>query len=420
MPDEWPQTPHDDGEAPLSAGAGPISRVSPFGHDAVEPGEPHRRMAARAAKAGLRRIHVLGWRDLDDVEAGGSEVHAAMVARHWTAAGLWISMRTSNAQGRPAEVWRDGYLVSRKAGRYLVFPRSAASAVLRRSGQRDALVEVWNGMPFFSPVWDWGPKIVVVHHVHTEIWKMVLPPNLARVGDVVERVIAPPLYRRTPIVTVSDSTRDELVEQLHFDPRRVHVIPTGIAEQFSPGGAKDQTPLIVGVGRLVAMKRFELLIDAVAEVRRTRPDARLVIVGDGVERDRLETHIRRTGAQEWATLAGRISDEDLIDLYRRAWVVGSTSMREGWGMTLTEAAACGTPSVATRIGGHRDAVRDGVSGVLADIGDEFNGALLRVITDDDHRAALASGAIDRASELRWENTAEAMLGVLAEEAERKR
>jgi hypothetical protein len=214
MPDDQRSEPPFEGapDAPESAGVGPIPIVSPFGHDLIEPAETHRRMAARAARAGLRRIHMLGWRDLDDVEAGGSEVHAAMLARHWTAAGLWVSMRTSAAQGRPTEVWRDGYLVSRKAGRYLVFPRSAASAVLRRTGQRDALVEIWNGMPFFSPVWEWGPKVVVVHHVHTEIWKMVLPPNLARVGDTVERIIAPPFYRRTPIVTVSESTRDELVE----------------------------------------------------------------------------------------------------------------------------------------------------------------------------------------------------------------
>lgn len=422
MPDgRPPQVPIDDDvDAPPSAGAGPIPHVSPFGHDVIEPGEPHRRMAARAARAGLRRIHMLGWRDLDDVEAGGSEVHSAMIARHWTAAGLWVSMRTSAAQGRPTEVWRDGYLVSRKAGRYLVFPRSAASAVLRRTGQRDALVEVWNGMPFFSPVWDWGPKVAVVHHVHTEIWKMVLPPNLARVGDTVERILAPPFYRRTPIITVSDSTRDELVEQLHFHPDRITIIPPGIADHFSPGGEKDPTPLVLGVGRLVAMKRFELLVDAVAEVRRTRPDTRLVIVGDGHERDRLENHVRRAGAADWVTFTGRISDDDLVDLYRRAWVVGSTSMREGWGMTLTEAAACGTPSVATRIGGHRDVIQDGVSGRLAEIGDEFNQALLQVLTDAGHRAQLTAGALARAAQLRWDNTAEAVLDVLADEAERRR
>ncbi len=63
---------------------------------------------------------------------------------------------------------------------------------------------------------------------------------------------------------------------------------------------------------------------------------------------------------------GHLRDDELVDLYRRAWVVASASAREGWGMALTEAGACGTPAVATRIPGHVDAVRDGVSGVLTD------------------------------------------------------
>src|SRR5256885_1084619 len=106
-----------------------------------------------AAGAGIRRIHLLSWRDLDDVEAGGSEVHAATVARFWAEAGLEVTLRTSFAQGQAPVVTRDGYRVIRRAGRYLVFPRAVGSELVGRHGPRDALVEVWNGMPFFSPVW---------------------------------------------------------------------------------------------------------------------------------------------------------------------------------------------------------------------------------------------------------------------------
>ena len=106
-----------------------------------------------AAAAGLRRIHLFSWRDLADVEAGGSEVHAANVARLWAAAGLDVTLRTSYAQGQSKTVVRDGYRVVRKAGRYLVFPRSVAAELAGRMGPHDALVEYWNGMPFFSPLW---------------------------------------------------------------------------------------------------------------------------------------------------------------------------------------------------------------------------------------------------------------------------
>src|SRR3954462_1721193 len=135
-----------------------------------------------AAGAGIRRIHVLAWRDLDDPEAGGSELHAHEVLRLWSAAGLEINLRTSYAAGKPQVIWRDGYRVIRKAGRYLVFPRSVLSEVAGWHGERDALVEIWNGMPFFSPLWCRGRRATWLHHVHDTMWEMTLPPRLARFG----------------------------------------------------------------------------------------------------------------------------------------------------------------------------------------------------------------------------------------------
>ena len=73
---------------------------------------------------------------------------------------------------------RDGYRVVRRAGRYAVFPRSVSSEILR-ADRRDGLVEIWNGMPFFSPLWAKGPRVVFLHHVHAEMWQMALPPRLA-------------------------------------------------------------------------------------------------------------------------------------------------------------------------------------------------------------------------------------------------
>ncbi len=373
-------------------------------------------LASIAAEAGLCRIHFVAWRDLDDPEAGGSELHAHKVASLWAAAGLDVTFRTSAVHGASKTLTRDGYRVLRRAGRYGVFPGAAWEGV--RMGHRpgDALVEIWNGMPFLSPLWYRGPRIAFLHHVHAEMWGMVLPPTLARMGDTMERRIAPRFYRRSSIVTLSESSRREIVEMLHLRPERITVAPPGVDERYSPGGHRSATPLVVAVGRLVPVKRFDALLRALVPLKADHPDLEAVIIGEGYERSALETLRAELGASDWIHLPGRVGDDELVDWYRRAWVVASSSQREGWGMTLTEAAACGTPAVATNIAGHADAVVDGESGVLVDDVDQLSGALAQVLGDDVLRSRLSKGALERARWFTWDATARRALEALAEEA----
>ena len=378
-----------------------------------------------AAGAGLRRIHLLSWRDLADVEAGGSEVHAATVARLWAEAGIDVTVRTSYAQGHAPVITRDGYRVIRRAGRYLIFPRAIGSELVGRHGPSDALVEIWNGMPFFSPVWYRGPKVVLLHHVHAEMWQMVLGderPWAAELGDTIERRIAPLAYRRTPIVTLSSSSKDDIVEQLRLPARNIEVVPPGIDPMFAPGGDKSPDPVVVAVGRLVPVKRYDQVIRAVAEARRQHPRLSLTIVGEGYEREQLDQLVLELDLTDWVTFAGRVSDHELVALYRRAWMVASASAREGWGMSLTEAAACGTPAVATRIVGHSDAVIDGHTGVLVDPDDTLalGAAIAFVAGDEARREQLGRDALANAARFTWESTAVGIMRALAAEANCRR
>jgi glycosyltransferase involved in cell wall biosynthesis len=373
-----------------------------------------------AATAGLRRVAILAWRDLDDPEAGGSELHASRVATLWAEAGIEVTMRTSYAAGHPQVTWRGGYRVIRKAGRYLVFPRAAFSEMMGWHGASDGLVEIWNGMPFFSPLWTQRPTVAWLHHVHDSMWEMTLPPKLARVGRRLEFDIAPKVYRRTPIVTLSNSSKDELVHKLHLAPQHITVVPPGIDRSFAPGGTRSPDPLVVAVGRLVPVKRLDSLIDALVAVRRRQPALRAVIVGEGYEREALEAQVRELGAEDWISMPGRVEPAELVDLYRRAWVLASASAHEGWGMTITEAAACGTPAVATRIAGHSDAVVHERTGLLVDDPVQLGAAIERLIADDAFRSTLSAGAITHAARFTWAATARGTLEVLANEALRRR
>ena len=327
-------------------------------------------------------------------------------------------MRTSSAAGHPQFSERDGYQVVRKAGRYMVFPRAVLAEITRSHGPRDAIVEIWNGVPFFSPVWTRSPKVVIIHHVHAEMWRMALPPGLARFGNALESRWAPPFYRDSMVLTPSDSSRNDIIARMGLMPDRVRVVHNGIGDRFRPS-ADPTSPRpneILAVGRLVPVKRFEMLIRAAAEARRTVGDLTLTIVGDGYERDRVERLIRRIKAQSWIRLAQHVSNDELLEHYQRARVVASASLREGWGLTLTEAAACGTPAVATRVVGHVDTVVDGVSGLLVDDEAELAQALVRVCVDEELWQRLVAGAVEHAKAFSWNKTGLEIFSALAQEA----
>jgi glycosyltransferase involved in cell wall biosynthesis len=373
-----------------------------------------------AMEAGIRRVDVVAWRDLDDAEAGGSELHAHEIQQRWADAGIDVRVWTSRVDGAAREIHRNGYTVNRRAGRYAVFPRTALAGFRRKIGTGDAVVEIWNGMPFFSPVWSRAPRIVFLHHVHGEMWDMVLTPRLARLGRTLESRLAPPFYRRSEIVTLSDSAKADLVRRLGHPADRVAVVPPGVDPRFSPAGSLSPAPLVVAVGRLVPVKRFNQFIEAMVALKADHPDLEAKIIGEGYERPALEALVAGADAGEWLSLPGRVPEAELIDAYRRAWVVVSTSSHEGWGMTLTEAAACGTPAVATRIPGHEDAIIDNESGFLASTHAELVDATGSILANPMLRRRLSQGAMRRAEEMTWERTAEVALQTLADQVTRRR
>jgi glycosyltransferase involved in cell wall biosynthesis len=378
-------------------------------------------MGERAARSGIAHVHIVTWRDLDDPAAGGSEVHIAHLAGDLARAGLSVTVRTAQVGDHPDEIERDGFRVVRRGGRLTVFPTAARDLRRRRLGPVDGIIEVFHGVPFFTALWARSlPQVSIVHHVHLGTWRHLLPLPGAAVGHLLERFAVPVAYRHREIVTIAASTRDVLLRAYRADPDRVAIAECGVSDRFTPGGERAPQPLVVAVARMMPQKAIPDLLAAFARVRAAVPDARLVLVGEGPERPTVERTIRELGLTGHVECVGYATDEELVRWYQRAWVVASASLREGFGLTLTEAGACGTPAVARDIPGHVDAVVDGTTGLLApDVAGLAEG-LVRLLGDAGLRAEMGRAAEAHAARFRWERSSQIVLESLCRDADRRR
>jgi glycosyltransferase involved in cell wall biosynthesis len=358
-------------------------------------------------------VAICNWRDLQHPEAGGSEQHVETVARILAADGHPVTILCAKVAGRPADETRDGVRYLRAGGRFGVY-LGAAWALLSGQVRPDVVVDVQNGLPWLSRLVTRKPVVVLLHHVHREQWQIVFG-RLGSLGWLLESRVAPRIYRRSRYLTVSERTRAELAEQ-GIDPARVTVAYNGTPEPVPAAAARSGTPRVVVLGRLVPHKRVEIVIHATAALRDRFPDLEVDVVGRGWWADGLATLARRLGVEDIVTFHGFVDEQAKADLLARAWVGALPSVKEGWGLSVVEAASHGTPSIAfSRAGGLAESILDGQTGVLVD-GDEnaYIAALADLIADRERCAVLGRRARAYASEFSWDVTAATFARVLAE------
>jgi glycosyltransferase involved in cell wall biosynthesis len=361
------------------------------------------------------RVLFLNWRDTRHPEGGGSEVYVENVARSLAAAGHDVTIFCAMYPGAEPVETVDGVRFVRAGTKLSVYAEAVRRVRRKAFGELDVIVDVQNGIPFMSrAVAGDTPVVVLIHHVHREQWPVVYDQVRARIGWWIESVLAPRLYRDCTYVVVSERTREE-VTALGVSTDRVHVIHNGIEAAPGLGVEPSDHPHIAVVGRLVPHKRVEHVLQAAAIIRRSHPDLRVSIIGDGWWSPRLQQVAQTLGVGDIVDFRGFVDEKTKHQIYASAWVLALPSLKEGWGIVVMEAATHAIPAVAYRdAGGVAESIVDGETGLLVDGGaPELARALQTLIDDPQRRQRLGQAAKSRAEEFTWAATTRAFAEILS-------
>jgi glycosyltransferase involved in cell wall biosynthesis len=369
------------------------------------------------------RILVVNWQDWTHPQAGGAEIHLRETFGRLAGRGHRVDLLCVAHPDAPGEERLNGINVIRRGGSRATFnfavPR-VWRAALSRNGY-DVVVDDMNKVPFYLPLYVDPPVVALVHHLFGRTIFQETNPLFGAYLWLSERPIAA-VYRDCPFIAVSPSTAADL-ERRGVGSGSITVIPNGIPDLPDEDALlalpKDPAPLFVYLGRLKRYKRVELLLEAFARVEPELPGARLVIAGDGDHRAALERDARARGIAERVEFPGWVGEEEKWRLLRRAWAVGYTSPKEGWGFSSIEAQRVGTIAIVSDAPGLRDTVVDGETGRVVPHGDvtALADALLAAARNREERDRMEARAILRARTFTWDAAADATESVLVEAIE---
>ncbi len=358
-----------------------------------------------------RRVLLLNWRDLGNPEGGGAELYLDKMAVGLARRGCDVTYFSAAYPGAQETEERDGVRYLRRGTKLTVYP--AGLRTMRADGPWDLVVDVQNGIPFFTRLARRGPVVVLVHHVHREQWPIVYPGLPGRIGWFLESQISPRVYRGTQYIAVSRATRSEL-QALGVPGSHIAVVHNGTAPVVPVAARKSSTPTLCVVGRLVPHKRVEHAIDAALQLRARHPGLRLHVVGSGWWEEELRGYAAVRGAGDTVVFEGHVTERRKQEIYARCWALALPSLKEGWGLVIGEAAMHGTPAVAYRsAGGTQESIEDQVSGILVDRQADFTAALGLILDDEARRMALSSGAREHGEKFTWEHSQAAFAHVVA-------
>lgn len=358
-------------------------------------------------------ILIFNWRDTKHVWSGGAEVYIHELAKRWVAKGHKVTLFCGNDGRDPRYEKIDGVDIVRRGGFCFVYVWAFFYYIFRLRGKYDIIIDSENGIPFFTPLYCKEKIFLLIHHVHQEVFRQSLPYPAYLLASFLEQKLMPLVYRRTQVITVSPSSKADILDH-NLTKHEPHIIYNGVdLQQYKPA-AKSAIPLFSYIGRLKEHKSIPVFIKAAGIVINKIPNAKFIIAGDGPDKDRLFKLVRKLKLDHIIQFLGYISEAEKISLMQKSWACINPSLIEGWGITNIEANACGTPVIASNVAGLRDSVHNPHSGFLIPYGhvEDFARHMELLTNDFRLREKMSKESIQWAKKYQWDTSADQALKLI--------
>ncbi len=306
------------------------------------------------------------WKDKKHPLAGGAETINEAICERLVLAGHEVTLVVGSFLGAPKDEMVRGYRVIRLGSRYTVYIQAYLYYKKNLQGWADVVIDEVNTMPFFCKLYVREKNILFIHQLCREIWfyQMIFPFSL--LGYIFEPVYLR-LLKNQVVFTISQSTKSELI-RFGFSAQKIHILSEGIEisplEQLSESVDKFQPITLLSLGSLRPMKRTLHIVKAFEFVRARGYVIQLKITGDATSRygKKVFKYCQSSAYKNEIIFLGRVTTEQKIELLRNSTLLCVTSLKEGWGLVVTEANSQGTPAVVYNVDGLRDSVQDSVTG----------------------------------------------------------
>lgn len=360
-------------------------------------------------------IVIFSWRAVGHPLAGGAELVTFEHSKAWARSGHQVTIFTSYYPGGSQDELQEGVRIIRRGDASLgVRLYGTWWYLFDKHPKINLVVDEFHGIPFFTPLFVRVRKLAFIHEVAKKVWFLNFNLVIAVVGYLLEPLVFKLIYRSVPFMTVSNSTKEELMEWL-IPEKQIEVINNGISVPAEIKKIpKEKIPTVIFLGALSKDKGVEDAVKAFALLQ--RKDYQFWIVGKGEESylRYLKKMVVDLGIKQQTKFWGFVSDQEKFSLLAKAHLLLFPSVKEGWGLVVIEAARMGTPTVGYNVSGLKDSVQDQRTGILVEYGDVqgLAQAIKLLFKDKEIYRKFSKNALRWSQEFSWDRSCEKSLSLI--------